>query len=168
MRSLERNSQVIFGQSLRANETGLGEAEVSVAQREAAEWERAEGEALAPQPASPIQMLSRYAGLAVALLAAAALGWYVYFGGPRPPAPDVVATFEGGQITTQQVRDHLKLLAQGMEAIRPAAYEAYRATVGHMVLNELVRRWAVEQKLDASAKFTDAMRHVTESLTLDE
>ena len=62
------------------------------------------------QPPILRQKLSSYMGLAVTLLAALGIGWYVYFGDPRPPAPDVVATFEGGQITVQQARDHLALL----------------------------------------------------------
>ena len=47
-------------------------------------------------------------------------------------------------------------------------YGTYRATVEHMVLDELVRRWAAKQQLDRDTKFTDAMRHASESVTLDD
>lgn len=117
---------------------------------------------------TPLQKLYSYAGLAVALLAAIAMGWYVYFGGARPPAPDVVATFDGGQITVQQVQNYVTRIAPGAEAAAHQSYEGYRAIISSMVLDELVRRWADKGQLDRDAKFADAMRHVTESVTLEE
>lgn len=119
-------------------------------------------------PASPGQKLRSFAGLGVTLALAVGFGWYIYFGGPKPPAPDVVATFDGGQITIQQVQDHLALLAPDDSFIFQPAYEDYRLVVDHMLLNELVRRWAAEQKMDSSALFKDAIRHISESATLDE
>jgi len=127
---------------------------------------------------TPRQKLVSYAGLAVTLLAALGFGWYVYFGGPQPPAPDVVATFDGGQITIQQVRDHLALLGpppvvhvggEPMAEFSSAlSFETYHVTVEHMILDEFTRRWAAQQQLDRDAKLSDAMRHVSESVTLDE
>ena len=119
-------------------------------------------------PASPVQKLRSFAGVGVTLALAVGFGWYVYFGGPKPPAPDVVATFDGGQITIQQVQDHLALLAPDDSFIFQPTYEDYQLVVDHMLLNELVRRWAAEQKMDADARFKDAMRHISESATLDE
>lgn len=116
---------------------------------------------------TPLQKLYSYSGLAVTFLAAAAAVWYVY-GGARPPAPDVVATYDGGQITVQQVRDHLGQLAPAPEMIFLPAYETYRLVIDHMALNEMVRRWAAGQEVDTDTKFADAMRHVSESITLDE
>ncbi len=119
------------------------------------------------QPSAGKNLLS-YAGLALALVLAVGFGWYIYFGGPRPPAPDVVASFDSGQITVQQVREHLASLAPAENVIIHPTYETYRSVVEHMLLNELVRRWAAEQKMDASARFKDAIRHISESVTLDE
>ena len=114
------------------------------------------------------QRLFSSAGVVVTLVAAVGIGWYVYFGGPKPPAPDVVATFDGGQITIEQVQDHLALIAPADTMVFEPNYENYRSVVEHMLLNALVRQWAAEQKMDASARFKDAMRHISESATLDE
>ena len=137
--------------------------------------EATRGEAPEAKPLTPLQKLYSYAGLAATLLVAIGFGWYVYFGGPRPPAPNVVATFDGGQITVEQLREHVARLSplihaggEGGEPVALLSYEGYRAVISHMVLNELVRRWAADQQLDREAKFTDAMRHVSESFTLDE
>jgi len=105
------------------------------------------------QAFTPRRKLSSYAGLGAALLAAVGIGWYVYFGGPQPPVPNVVATFEGGQITVEQVHEHATRLGldplvhatgQISNTTVPAVvvYDTYRATVEHMVSDELVRRWA--------------------------
>lgn len=128
---------------------------------------------------TPRQRFFSNIGVGVALLAALGIGWYVYFGGPRPPAPDVVATFDGGQITVEQVHEHMTRLGldpfvhpteEGVAGrVSPAlAYESYRTTIEHMLLDELVRRWAAEQRMDRDARFTDAMQHVSEAVTLDE
>ncbi|HLF28024.1 MAG TPA: peptidyl-prolyl cis-trans isomerase [Anaerolineae bacterium] len=126
---------------------------------------------------TPRQRLVSYAGVAVTLLAAIGIGWYVYFGGPQSPAPNVVVTFDGGQITVEQVHEHMTRLGldplahptqEGQEAAPALAYESYRITVEHMILDELVRRWAAGQQADRDTKFTDAMRHVSESVTLEE
>ncbi len=121
----------------------------------------------AAPPPTLLQKLYSYAGLVATLLVAVGIGWYAYFGGPRPPAPDVVATFDGGEITIQQLRDHLAQLLPGWEG-HSLTPEVYRAAVSHIVLNDRVRRWAAEQKADTESRFTDAMRHVSESLTLEE
>ena len=137
----------------------------SIEESQPTEGEPVEVEAV---PTSAGQKLVSSAGVAVALVLAVGFGWYVYFGGPKPPAPDVVATFDGGQITIEQVHEHLEILAPEHEMILEPTFENYRLVVDHMLLNELVRRWAAEQRMDASARFKDAMRHITESSTLDE
>ena len=123
---------------------------------------------LQSNPPSAQQKLFSSAGVVVTLVLAVGVGWYIYFGGPKPPAPDVVATFDGGQITLQDVQEHLAILAPEDSVVFQPTYENYRSVVEHMLLNELVRRWASEQKMDASARFKDAMRHISESVTLDE
>lgn len=119
-------------------------------------------------PTSAGQKLVSSAGVAVAFVLAVGFGWYVYFGGPKPPTPDVVATFDGGQITVQQVQEHLAVVAPEDDMFFEPTFENYRLVVDHMLLNELVRRWSAEQRMDASARFKDAMRHISESVTLDE
>jgi len=135
-----------------------------------AEPSAAEETAPEAKPLTLRQRLYSYAGVAATLLLALGIGWYAYFGGPKPPAPDVVATFDGGQITIQQVRDYVARLTPaplaGLGAFQ--SYETYRAVIGSMVLDELARRWAEKQQMDRETKLTDAMRHVSESVTLDE
>lgn len=121
-----------------------------------------------PSPPGPLQRLYSYAGLGAALLLAMGVGWYAYFGGPRPPSPDVVASFDGGQITVEQLRQAVSRLDPHAVLGDVSDYETYRALITSMVLDELVRRWAQSQQLDRDAKFADAMRHVSESSTLDE
>ena len=137
----------------------------SIEESQPTEGEPVEVEAV---PTSAGQKLVSSAGVAVAFVLAVGFGWYVYFGGPKPPAPDVVATFDGGQITIEQVREHLEILAPEDEMFFEPTFENYRLVVDHMLLNELVRRWAAEQRMDASTRFKDAMRHISESVTLDE
>ena len=119
-------------------------------------------------PPSAAQKLFSFAGVIIALILAVGVGWYIYFGGPNPPAPDVLATFNGGQITIQQMQEHLMTLASEDSFVFQPTYENYRSVVEHMLLNELVRRWAAEERMDVSARFKDAMRHISESVTLDE
>ena len=135
-----------------------------------AEHSAAEETALEAKPLTLRQKLYSYAGVAATLLLALGIGWYAYFGGLKPPAPDVVATFDGGQITVQQVRDYLARLTPAPLASLGVyqSYETYRAVIGSMVLDELARRWAEKQQMDRDTKLTDAMRHVSESVTLDE
>lgn len=159
------DSEVIDSNSEEASEP-LAPLEVTpIEESQPTEGEPVEVEAV---PTSAGQKLISSAGVAVAFVLAVGFGWYVYFGGPKPPAPDVVATFEGGQITIEQVREHLEILAPEDEMFFEPTFENYRLVVDHMLLNELVRRWAAEQKMDTSALFKDAMRHISESATLDE
>jgi parvulin-like peptidyl-prolyl isomerase len=137
------------------------------AARESEQVESQEAELQSSPPSAPQKLFSS-AGVVVTLVLAVGIGWYIYFGGPKPPAPDVVATYDGGQITTEQVQEHLELLAPEGEMFFEPSYENYRLVVEHMLLNTLVRQWAAEQKMDASAQFKDAMRHISESATLDE
>src|SRR3990172_9495616 len=94
-----------------------------------AEPSAAEETAPEAKPLTLRQKLYSYAGVAATLLLALGIGWYAYFGGPKPPAPDVVATFDGGQITVQQVRDYVARLMPsplaGLGALQ--SYETYRA-----------------------------------------
>src|SRR3972149_881651 len=69
-----------------------------------AEPSAAEVTAPEAKPLTLHQRLNSYAGLAATLLLALGIGWYAYFGGPKPPAPGGGGTFGGGEITFPQRR----------------------------------------------------------------
>ncbi len=99
-----------------------------------------------------------------------ALGFLLWRGGwlrnaPAPPAPNVVATFTGGQITVEDVQQHIALL---MPADTLRDTETYRMVVQEMLTDELVRRWATERKADSDENLQHVMQHITEEINLDE
>ncbi|MAS35452.1 MAG: hypothetical protein CL610_15685 [Anaerolineaceae bacterium] len=86
---------------------------------------------------------------------------------PQPPAPDVIATFNGGQITIADLEKHLALIIPGelQEVTRsPVALEL---AVQDLVTDELARRWAAERQPDSDDTFTHTMEHITEEINLE-
>lgn len=94
--------------------------------------------------------------------------WWTYFPpGPTPPAPDVVATFNGGQITVEDVEAHIKLLdPDDLSQLRTP--QGYIAIINDLVIEVLVRRWADEQQMDEMDDFKEAMQHITEAITVND
>ncbi len=93
--------------------------------------------------------------------------WWLSLTAPKPPALDVIATFDGGQILIADVEAHLNLLV-------PEEYQAVARTpdtllsvVEDMVMDELARRWAATRQPDRDADFSHTMQHITESLNLE-
>lgn len=88
---------------------------------------------------------------------------------PRPPSPDVVATFNGGQVTLEDVRQHLATLganeAEQQELRTPRGYEFM---VNEMITDELVRRWSENRNPESDKDFSHVMKHITEEVNLDE
>jgi parvulin-like peptidyl-prolyl isomerase len=86
---------------------------------------------------------------------------------PAPPSPEVVATYDGGQITVEDVRQHLALLAPN-EASRHQAHtgEDYQHLIYEMIGDELVRRWATGRKPEGEEDFRHVMRHLNEKMDL--
>lgn len=94
-------------------------------------------------------------------------GWLA--GEPAPPAPNVIATFTGGQITVEDVQQHLALLVP--DPTMQAQFrdgEAYRMVVQEMITDELVRQWAAVRKADRDENLQHVMKHITEEVNLDE
>lgn len=112
-----------------------------------------------------------YAGLAVLLLVglwfAGGYRWWAQLTAPRPPASDVIATFDGGQITLADVEAHLTLLAPEESQSFLRSPELFVEMVDDMVSDELVRRWAATRQPDTSEDFSHTMQHITESLNLE-
>ncbi|MFQ5851039.1 MAG: peptidyl-prolyl cis-trans isomerase, partial [Candidatus Binatia bacterium] len=103
----------------------------------------------------------------IALLAFVGRPWIEPLFAPQPPAPDVVATFKGGQITSGQLEAHLALLVPKRYQAAVRTPENLRALVEEMVVDELARRWGAERKVDSDETFRHTMQHISESINLD-
>ncbi len=129
------------------------------------------GETTGPDPSEALPSPSVWQEWGMPLLLVAGLGgvlWWTYFRpGPAPPAPNVVATFNGGQITVEQVEAHVKLLDPNNRG-QLRTPQGYIAVINDLVVEELVRRWAADQKMDEMDDFKEAMKHITEAITVND
>jgi len=165
-------SQVEPGQGIEepaalAEAAGKGEVEPAEGLEQPAELADDEGDLAksAPEQRRWLPIL-----LFVGLVAAAA---FYFLHGPltmaSPPAPNVVATYDGGQITVEDVRQHLALLVPDEKFQGQLQNVAgYQMLVEQMITDEVVRRWAAERKADRDEKFQHAMKHISENMNLDQ
>ncbi|MBX3583213.1 MAG: peptidyl-prolyl cis-trans isomerase [Rhizobiaceae bacterium] len=87
---------------------------------------------------------------------------------PSPPAPNVVATFEGGQITLEDIEAHLKmLLSPTGSSPGSMSQEMLLETVEDLVSDQLILRWAANRKPEADESFQHAIKHINENLNLE-
>lgn len=93
--------------------------------------------------------------------------WWLSLTAPKPPASDVIATFDGGQITIADVEAHLRLLVPEEYQVVARTPDTLLAVVEDMVMDELVRRWATTRQPDRDEDFSHTMQHITESLNLE-
>lgn len=93
--------------------------------------------------------------------------WWSRWTAPRPPASDVVATFDGGAITTADMEAHLRLLAPQAYSDSVKSLDTLRSLVQEMLADEAARRWAASQKVNADQNFQHSMEHITEDINLD-
>jgi len=141
-----------------------------------------ESEAASPTPISEtlLRKISetppRQLGLYLAGLLLLAVGaWVVLSGsglqarlfGPKPPAPDVVATFKGGQITVAEVEAHLQLLVPEEYQELVQGPDTFLFVVEDLVTEELVRIWAAERQPDQEEAFQHSMQHITDEINLE-
>ena len=90
------------------------------------------------------------------------------FFSPRPPAPDVAATFLGGRITVTDIRKHLTLLAKQAGGQKPQiSLEVLRGVAEEMATDEIVRRWGKDRKAEKDENIVHLMSHVSEELNLE-
>ncbi len=84
---------------------------------------------------------------------------------PVPPSPEVVATYDGGQITVEDVRLHLAFLVPD-EVVRGQirSPEDYRHLVYEMIGDELVQRWAAGRDVEQDQDFRHVMKHLDEEI----
>lgn len=93
--------------------------------------------------------------------------WWLRLSAPKPPAADVIATFDGGQITLGDLDAHLKLLLPEEYQSVAGSPETLLAVVEDMVTDELARRWAANRQPDQDQTFSHTMQHINESLNLE-
>ena len=86
---------------------------------------------------------------------------------PSPPAPNVVATFDGGQITLEDIESHLKVLLSSSGGQNPTSPEMLLETVEDLVSDQLILRWAANRKPEAEQSFQHAIKHINEELNLE-
>jgi parvulin-like peptidyl-prolyl isomerase len=88
---------------------------------------------------------------------------------PWPPAPNVVASFDGGQITIKDVEKHLASLVEDEEAQKQlTSPQGYSLIVQEMITDEIVRRWQQNRKPDQDQEFSHIMKHISEEINLNE
>lgn len=89
------------------------------------------------------------------------------FSEPQPPAPDVIATFKGGQITIADFEKHLALLTPDeSQGIMNSLYK-FELVVQDIVTDELAKQWAAERRPDNDETFSHTMEHITEEINLE-
>ena len=112
-----------------------------------------------------------YAGMVALLLASVWFSggskYWAEWTAPKPPASDVIATFEGGQITIADVEAHLKVLVPEDYQAVARTPDTLLAVIEDMVMDELVRRWAAARQPDTDEQFSHTMQHISESLNLE-
>lgn len=86
---------------------------------------------------------------------------------PQPPAPDVIATFNGGQITIADLEEHLALLVPDEFQEVMNSPHTLELVVQDMVADELARQWAAERQPDNDETFAHTMEHITEEINLE-
>jgi hypothetical protein len=97
---------------------------------------------------------------------------------PTPPAPDVVATYAGGQVTVDQVRRVVEGELRGLQVmagntlqpVKPGHLtpEVYRGLVQELVLDAMVRQLVKERQLDRKESIRHALKHGEEDVALDQ
>lgn len=160
------------------------EPQVDVAAVQAPEIDIVEGNDLAPilDESAPTQTMRQLwtarlgTGGVVAILALLLLTglwfsggyrWWMRLTAPKPPASDVITTFDGGQITISDVEAHLQLLVPEESQAALNSPETLLAVIEDMVTDEMVRRWAATRQPDQDETFGHTMQHINESLNLE-
>ena len=88
---------------------------------------------------------------------------------PWPPAPNVVASYDGGRITIEDVEKHLTSLVEDEATQKQLkSPEGYGLIVQEMITDEIVRRWQTNRKPDQDKEFSHVMKHITEEINLNE
>ena len=123
------------------------------------------------KPSPPWQRIRENGVLLIAIVIVVAVVWISSRSGslsaPQPPAPDVIASFNGGQITIADLEAHLTLLVPDEFQEVMNSPHTLELVVQDMVTDELARQWAVERQPDTDETFAHTMEHITEEINLE-
>jgi parvulin-like peptidyl-prolyl isomerase len=89
------------------------------------------------------------------------------FFGEKPPAPNIVATFDGGQITADDVISHRALILDKDSNDQPIDYDILQTLTEEMIADEIARRWGTARKVDNEKKISHLLSHVDDEINLD-
>lgn len=87
------------------------------------------------------------------------------------PDPSIVAKYEGGQITREQLKDRIKSLKQnlGEEVVNEVIDKTfYKQVIQTMVIDQMIKTKIAEKKLGKSDDVKHAMKHISEELNINE
>ncbi|MGH7359928.1 MAG: peptidyl-prolyl cis-trans isomerase, partial [Candidatus Rokuibacteriota bacterium] len=123
-------------------------------------------------------MLARDLAQRVGMLLVLATGLLGCGRAPTPPAPDVVATYAGGQITVDQLRRLVQgelrgarvVVGDTLEPVKPEHLtpDIYRGLVRELVLDAMVRQLVKERQLDRKESIRHALKHGEEEVALGQ
>jgi parvulin-like peptidyl-prolyl isomerase len=104
-------------------------------------------------------------GLVVFAIAVVALLQRAPSRSPEPADPEVVATYTGGSVTREQVKQRLSALPQEEMQFHSTA-EGIKMVVEDVALRLAIPSWAAETRVDQEQLFKEAMKHITEEIQL--
>ena len=96
-----------------------------------------------------------------------------------PPNPDVVATYNNGEITIENLENYINQRTEGLKVLVgdslislkdqiPRNQESYRGLIREMVLDDMVKLKIKEKQLDNRGNIRHALEHIEDNLTLQE
>lgn len=83
----------------------------------------------------------------------------------EPADPAVVATYQGGTVTRDQLVKQFEALPREQRP-RYRSPNGLRALIGDSVVHDITRRWAEEKQVDQREAFKEAMKHATEQIQI--
>ncbi len=104
-------------------------------------------------------------GAALVLVVGLFLARWAPWDAREPADPTVVATYRGGVVTGEQIRQEFVAIPKE-EQPHYRSVGGIRALVGHAVVDAVTRRWASERQVDQKQAFTEAMKHATEEIKI--
>lgn len=87
------------------------------------------------------------------------------------PDPEIVATYEGGQITRSEVKDYIDKLVQGVEPDMIDEIqneELYKRLIQSLAVDQMAKAKIKEKKLDKKDGIKHAMKHISEEININE